>query len=341
MNEPFEIEGREVYIGASIGIAIGHSVDDDLLRNADLALYRAKAKGRGQKQVFEPRMHTAMVERIELEGALATALREHELVLHYQPIFELATERLVGTEALIRWEHPTRGLLLPGEFIPIAEDGRLMAPIGLWVMQEALEQAARWRREYAFGSDLTMTVNCASSQFGDSTMLEDVRRLLTEAGVEPDKLVLELTETAFMRDANVVAEQMRALKRLGVRLAVDDFGTGNASLRHLGSFPVDILKVDRSFVASIGLDPRQTAIAGSIVALGADLGLTVIAEGIETDDQIAQLLALGCGFGQGFRLSRPVAPDELRPLLERTESRPSDRVATLERSRMPISGLRR
>jgi EAL domain-containing protein (putative c-di-GMP-specific phosphodiesterase class I) len=341
MNEPFEIEGREVFIGASIGIAIGVNADEDLLRNADLALYRAKAKGRGQKQIFEPQMHTAMVERIELEGALAAALREHELVLHYQPIFELATERLVGAEALIRWEHPIRGLLLPGEFIPVAEDSRLMAPLGRWVLAEACRQAARWRSEYAFGDELTMTVNFSSAQFADSTMVDDVRRLIAEVGLEPDRLVIELTETAFMRDADLVAERMRELKQLGIRLAVDDFGTGNASLRHLGSFPVDVLKVDRSFVGRIGLDPRQTAIAGSIIGLGADLGLTVIAEGIETDDQIAQLLALGCGFGQGFRLARPVAPDELRPLLLRTDTQHSERTATLEPSRLPITAQRR
>jgi EAL domain-containing protein (putative c-di-GMP-specific phosphodiesterase class I) len=341
MNEPFEIEGREVFIGASVGIAIGGKTDEDLLRNADLALYRAKGKGRGQKQIFEPQMHTAMVERIELEGALAVALREHELVLHYQPIFELATERLVGAEALIRWEHPTRGLLLPGEFIPIAEDSRLMAPLGRWVLAEACLQASRWRHEYAFGAELTMTVNFSSTQFNDPAIGEDVRRLLAEAELPPDRLVIELTETAFLRDADVVAERMRELKELGVRLAVDDFGTGNASLRHLATFPVDVLKVDRSFVGRIGFDARQTAIAGSIVGLGEDLGLTVIAEGIETDDQIARLLALGCGFGQGFRLARPVAPDELRPLLLRTESQQSERVPTLERSRLPVSSQRR
>ena len=341
MNEPFELEGRELYIGASIGIAIGTKVDDDLLRNADLALYRAKAKGRAQKQIFEPQMHTAMVERIELEGALASALREHELVLHYQPIFELATQHLVGAEALIRWEHPVRGLLLPGEFIPVAEDSRLMAPLGRWVLAEACAQAARWRDEYEFGTELTMSVNFSSAQFGDASMVGDVKRIVGGAGIEPERIVIELTETAFMRDAETVTERMRELKRFGVRLAVDDFGTGNASLRHLASFPVDVLKVDRSFVGRIGFDRRQTAIAGSIIGLGDELGLTVVAEGIETDDQIARLLALGCGFGQGFRLARPVAPEELRPLLARTQTLPTDRVPSLERSRLPLSSQRR
>jgi diguanylate cyclase (GGDEF)-like protein len=340
MNEPFEVEGREIFIGASVGIAIGRSVDDDLLRNADLALYRAKAKGRGQKQVFEPQMHTAMLERIELEGALATALREHELVLYYQPIFELATERLVGTEALIRWEHPVRGLLLPGEFIPIAEEGRLMAPLGRWVLAEACRQATRWRSEYSFGAELTMTVNFSSAQFSDPALVDDVARILNDTGIDPERLVIELTETAFLRDAELVAERMRELKDLGVRLAVDDFGTGNASLRHLGSFPVDVLKVDRSFVARIGFDARQTAIAGSIIGLGGELGLTVVAEGIETDDQTAKLLALGCGFGQGFRLARPAPPEELKALLARSEGHGSAAGPTFSHG-LPIGGARR
>jgi diguanylate cyclase (GGDEF)-like protein len=337
MNEPFEVEGRELFIGASIGIAIGGRADEDLLRNADLALYRAKAKGRGQKQVFEPQMHVAMVERIELEGALATALREEELVLHYQPIFELATQQLVGAEALIRWEHPTRGLLLPGEFIPVAEESRLMAPLGRWVLAEALAQASRWRAEYDFGSEMTMAVNFSTAQFHDATMVDDVAQRLAETDMDPHRLVIELTETAFLRDAEAVTERMRDLKELGVRLAVDDFGTGNASLRHLATFPVDVLKVDRSFVGRIGFDPRQTAIAGSIVGLGDDLGLTVIGEGIETDDQIARLLALGCSFGQGFRLARPALPDDLRPLLERTQAQQLDEVVTLERGHTPVT----
>jgi diguanylate cyclase (GGDEF)-like protein len=333
MNEPFEVEGRELFIGASVGIAIGGRVDDDLLRNADLALYRAKARGRGQKQVFEPQMHIAMVERIELEGALATALREHELVLYYQPIFELATEQLVGAEALIRWEHPTRGLLLPGEFIPVAEESRLMAPLGRWVLAEALAQADRWRRDYGFGSDLTMAVNFSTAQFNDPTMVADVERLLSDSDVDPGHLVIELTETAFLRDPESVTQRMRDLKELGVRLAVDDFGTGNASLRHLATFPVDVLKVDRSFVARIGFDPRQTAIAGSIIGLGDDLGLTVIGEGIETDDQAARLLALGCNFGQGFKLARPARPEDLRPMLERTAAQ-QPLAVTLSRGRV-------
>ena len=310
MNEPFEVLGREVFIGASIGIAIGDEVADDLLRNADLALYRAKAKGKGQKQVFEPEMHVAVVERLELEGALARALREGELTLEYQPIFDLVSRRTIGVEALVRWRHPGRGLLLPGEFIPVAEDGRLMAPLGRWVLEEACKQATRWGPDDD-GRAPTVCVNLSGAQFDNPGLVAEVEDALRASCLTPDRLALELTETAFMREPGTVAARMGELKELGVRLAIDDFGTGNASLRHLARFPVDVLKVDRSFVSRIGIDRRQTAIAGSIIALGNELEMTVVAEGIETADQLAQLIALGCRYGQGFNLARPMPPAEL------------------------------
>ncbi len=323
MNEPFEIQGRELFIGASIGIAVGSDEADDLLRNADLALYRAKAKGKGQKQVFEPEMHVAMVERLELEAALAKALRGAELILHFQPVLDLASRRLAGVEALVRWHHPSRGLLVPGEFIPIAEDSRLMMPLGRWVLRNACAQAAAWRAAYPGASSLTLSVNFSSAQFSDPALVDQVKQALTESGLPPERLVLELTETAFLRDPETVAERMTELKQLGVRLAVDDFGTGNASLRHLARFPVDVLKVDRSFVNRIGIDRRQTAIAGSIIRLGESLEMTVVAEGIETADQLAELLALGCGYGQGFYLARPAPAEELDPMIASTESMPA------------------
>ena len=322
MGEPFVVRDREVFIGASIGIAIGGDESDDLLRNADLALYRAKSKGKGQKQVYEPEMHVAMVDRLELEESLAQALRGSELTLHYQPIIELRSERLAGVEALVRWMHPTRGLLLPGEFIPMAEDSRLMLPLGRWVLRTACLQAAEWRRRHEGARDLALSVNFSGAQFSDATLVEGVRRALIESGLPADRLVLELTETALFHDPDTVADRMLELKRLGVGLAVDDFGTGNASLRHLARFPVDVLKVDRSFVNRIGIDRRQTAIAGSIIGLGNSLEMAVIAEGIETPDQLAQLLALGCDYGQGFYLARPMDAADLEPLLERPAAAP-------------------
>jgi diguanylate cyclase (GGDEF)-like protein len=322
MNEPFEIGAREVYVGASIGIAIGGTESEDLLRNADLALYRAKSKGKGQEQVYEPQMHAAMVERMELEESLAKAMRNAELTLHYQPIFELRSERLAGVEALIRWEHPARGLLLPGEFIPIAEDSRLMLPLGRWVLRTACMQAAAWRARLS-DQPLTLSVNLSSVQFADPGLVADVGAALAASELQPDRLVLELTETAMLRDPDTIVERMSELKRLGVRLAVDDFGTGNASLRNLARFPIDVLKVDRAFVSRIGIDQRQTAIAGSIVRLGQSLEMIVVAEGIETPDQLAQLRVLGCGFGQGYLLGRPAEPEQLERLLD--QLRPDDR----------------
>jgi diguanylate cyclase (GGDEF)-like protein len=320
MGEPFEIRNREVFIGASIGIAIGGDEADDLLRDADLALYRAKSKGKGQKQVYEPEMHVEMIERLELEESLAKALRAAELILHYQPIIELRTQRMAGVEALVRWQHPTRGLLLPGEFIPVAEDSRLMLPLGRWVLGHACAQAAAWRRRHPTARELTLSVNFSSAQFSDAGLVEGVRKALIDSGLPPEMLVLELTETAFFRDSDAVAERMVELKRLGVRLAVDDFGTGNASLRHLARFPVDILKVDRSFVERIGVDRRQTAIAGSMIALGDSLEMSVVAEGIETPDQLAKLVALGCELGQGFYLAKPMDSVDLEAMLERPAS---------------------
>jgi diguanylate cyclase (GGDEF)-like protein len=316
LDDPFEIQGREILIGASIGIAVGSDDADDLLRNADLALYRAKAKGKGQQQVFEPEMHVAVVERMELEGALAKALREAELVLHYQPVLDLASRRLTGVEALVRWQHPTRGLLLPSEFVPVAEDSRLMAPLGRWVLETACEQTRAWRERHP-ELELMLCANLSSAQFNDSALVEQVRDALAGTGLRADRLVLELTETALMREPEMVAEYMAELKRLGVRLAIDDFGTGNASLRHLARFPVDVLKVDRSFVRRIGIDHRQTAIADSIIGLGQELEMTVVAEGIETADQLAQLIALGCGYGQGYYLARPAPAEEIGSLLDR------------------------
>jgi diguanylate cyclase (GGDEF)-like protein len=324
MNEPFLIQGREVFIGASIGIAIGGDQADDLLRNADLALYRAKAKGKGQKQVYEPQMHVAMVERLELEESLAKAMRASELVLHYQPILELRSERIAGVEALVRWMHPSRGLLLPGEFIPIAEDSRLMLPLGRWILRRACLQAAQWAGGNGSARELTVNVNFSGIQFSDPALVGDVRRALAESELPADRLVLELTETAFLRDPDTVGERMMELKRLGVRIAVDDFGTGNASLRHLARFPVDVLKVDRSFVNRIGIDRRQTAIAGSIIRLGESLEMVVVAEGIESADQLAKLIALGSDFGQGFYLGRPVDALDLGPWLRRPPA-PFDR----------------
>ena len=316
LERPFHIQGREVFISASIGIALGNDSADDLLRNADLALYRAKRKGKARKQVFEPEMHAAVADRLELEGNLAQALRSNELVLHYQPILDLRSGRLVGIEALVRWRHPERGLLMPDQFVPLAEDSRLMAPLGRWVLATACREVADWRR--AHPSLREVSVNLSIVELDDDNLVEEVQDTLADSGLEPERLVLELTEKAFLSHDDAILEQLERLKRLGLRLAVDDFGTVNASLRHLMRFPVDALKIDRSFIEGILVDRRQSAIARSIIDLGRNLGMEVIAEGIETAAQAQQLLELGCVLGQGYYLAPPVEGDELLALVERT-----------------------
>jgi diguanylate cyclase (GGDEF)-like protein len=320
LERPFEIRGRELLVGASIGIAIsGEDDDDDLLRNADLALYRAKSTGRGRSQLYQPEMHAAVIERLELESALTKALREDELALHYQPVVELQGHKLVGVEALVRWRHPIRGLLMPGDFVPIAEDGRLMIPLGRWVMQTACAQVAEWQTRAE--GPLSLSVNVSLAQLHDSGILDDVGDALAQTGVAPEQLILELTETALLADAEATGKRLAEFKELGVRLAVDDFGTGNASLRHLSRFPVDVLKIDRSFVSEIGRDDRQAVIIRSIIDLGRDLGMDVVAEGIESREQERELIALGCRLGQGFHLARP---GQLEQLSDPSDGEPPD-----------------
>ncbi len=307
LERPFEVRDRELIIGASIGIAMSGADDDDLLRNADLALYRAKETGKGRSQVYEPKMHTAVVDRMELESGLTKALRTDELALHFQPIVELATGSLAGLEALVRWRHPERGLLLPNDFVPIAEDGRLMVPLGRWVLRKACEEMTRWGGPPTAG----LSVNVSTAQLHDTNLRDDVAAALDQSGLDPQRLVLELTETAFMTDIAAAGDRLTQLKELGIRIAIDDFGTGNASLQHLAQFPIDILKIDRSFVAQVGAQGTGEAIARSIIDLGENLDLVVVAEGIETADQQRSLTEMGCVFGQGFHLARPVRIDDL------------------------------
>ena len=325
LEQPFEVRGRELLISASVGIAMSDDPEDDLLRNADLALYRAKSTGKGRTQLYKPQMHAAVVERMELESALAKALREDELALHYQPILGLGVRRLDGVEALVRWRHPIRGLLLPSDFIPIAEDGRLMVPLGRWVIRTACQQLSAWEGPSA---PPLLSVNVSLAQLHDPNLRDDVADALTRSGLAPERLVLELTETALLSDAESTGERLAELKELGIRLAVDDFGTGNASLRHLARFPVDVLKIDRTFVQEIVRDGRQAAIVRSIIDLGLSLGMDVIAEGIENADQERRLIDLGCTLGQGFYLARPAQMSDLAAVLEKSATAPLAAVVT-------------
>jgi len=295
---------------------MGSDEADDLLRNADLALYRAKSRGKGRYELFAPEMHVAVVERMELEGDLQRALKGHEFFLDYQPIFKLRTGEIAGIEALVRWRHPDRGLLAPDEFVPIAEQSRLILPLGRWVLHEACHRAAGWRTRFVEHPALAVSVNLSSEQMREPELVDEVAAALDASELDPQSLILELTETAFMEDVDAIAARLRELKSLGVQLAVDDFGTGYASLQHLRRFPIDVLKIAKSFVDELGGASDDSALARAIIDLGGSFQLRVVAEGIEHADQLDRLMQLGCDLGQGYHFARPMTPEAVERMLD-------------------------
>ncbi|MDX6697158.1 MAG: hypothetical protein QOE65_555 [Solirubrobacteraceae bacterium] len=315
LEAPFQISGREVFVTASIGIAMGHSTVDDPIRNADLAMYRAKASGKGRYEVFEPAMHTAVMERVEMEADLQRAVERDELVLDYQPIVDLESGDVRCVEALVRWRHPERGLVPPNSFIPLAEDTQLMPQLGRWVLRAACAQGAAWLADRPGDEDFGVCVNLSGRQLQAPGMVEDVNAALERAGLDPRRLVLEITETVLMHDIEATILKLKQLKSLGVSLAVDDFGTGYSSLQYLRRFPIDILKIDKAFVDDIDGADADSTLARAIIDLGESFSLRVIAEGIERDEQRRRLLELGCGLGQGFLFTRPVGRDAMTELL--------------------------
>jgi diguanylate cyclase (GGDEF)-like protein len=309
LRAPIAVAGREIFVSTSIGIATGAG---DLLRQADVAMYRAKAEGKGRFAIYEAGMQAEVLERLDIEGALQRAVERGELELHYQPIIALATGTMAGVEALLRWNHPERGLVMPLSFVPLAEETGLIVGIGRFVIREACRQAAAWRAAGA-PAGLSVNVNLSGRQLEDPGLLDTVAGALRETGLDPGSLVLEITETVLMQDTEATIERLRALRALGVRLAVDDFGTGYSSLRYLNRFPVDVLKMAKPFVDGLGAGAEHSALARAIVDLGANLGMHIVAEGIERPEQLDALRALGCGYGQGYHFSRPLAAGELTP----------------------------
>jgi EAL domain-containing protein (putative c-di-GMP-specific phosphodiesterase class I) len=317
LRRPFKISGHEPVVSASIGIAFaGRGTNcDQLLRSADLAMYTAKRRGKSRFEIYRAEMHAAALDRLEMEAALRRGLDQGELILHYQPVVELDRGRIIGVEALVRWQHPERGLLGPDAFIPLAEETGLINELGRQVLVEACAQVRSWQRRQPAASDLSVSVNVAPRQLQTDEFIDDVRNALSESGLAPSSLILEITETGMMHDTEMTIERLRALRRTGVRLAVDDFGTGYSSLRYLQRFPVEILKIDRSFVASIDMDSDEVSLAPAILSLARTLRLRPVAEGVETSFQADALLALGCGLAQGFYFSRPVDAAILGELL--------------------------
>ncbi len=324
LEAPFALEGKEVYVRASVGIAVtdgGETSDaEELLRNADVAMYMAKEKGKGRYQVFEPAMHDTALKRLELKADLQRALEHDEFILNFQPVIELETGRINGVEALIRWIHPVRGLVPPLDFIPLAEETGLIVPIGRWVLAEACRTAVEVQARFPSSPTFHMAVNLSARQLVRPEIVDEVREILDETGLSPVSLILEITESVMMQDMELSIERLTELKSLGVQLAIDDFGTGYSSLNYVRRFPVDILKVDKSFIDEVSQGGESSALTAAVIELAGILNLKPVAEGIERADQLQRLLELHCDLGQGFYFAKPLPVDDLQALLHERQS---------------------
>jgi diguanylate cyclase (GGDEF)-like protein/PAS domain S-box-containing protein len=328
---PFSVQGTDIVVTMSIGIAslMPHQGADEVLRNADLALYRAKAAGKACAASFEPEMHVAALRRLELETELRHAIdgdgQAGKLVIHYQPITRMSTGRMFGFEALVRWEHPERGLLEPLDFISLAEETGLIVPLGRWVVNEACRQTVEWQVRFGnslkgTGVSLLVGVNLSGRHLSQPEIVHDISACLRHSGLAPSHLVLEMTESMLVHDNRATLERLHSLKNLGVRLSIDDFGTGYSSLAYLERFPVDSLKMDRSFIANLAIERTKAPLAEAVIGLGRILGLRVVAEGIETAEQLEKLRQLGCGLGQGYHIARPLSPEGMEAYLREAAS---------------------
>jgi|KBSSwiStaDraftv2_1062776.scaffolds.fasta_scaffold111188_1 diguanylate cyclase (GGDEF)-like protein len=317
VTRPFDVQGRTVVVSISMGIVMAaarYELPEEMVRDADTAMYRAKALGKARCEVFDTSMLAAAEERLLVETGLRHALERGEFEVHYQPIVTLAEARLAGFEALLRWRHPTRGLLSPDQFIPTAEETGLIIPVGAWVLGEACRQMRAWDDEFPGCSDLVINVNLSAKQCLEPTLGDTVRRVLRETGLAPRRLKLEITESIVLEDSRIVLEVLNGLRDIGVQLGLDDFGMGYSALSYLQRLPLQTLKIDRSFVNGI----RETGnmeIIRAIISMAAGLSMDVTAEGVETADQAAQLNGMACEFGQGFYFHRPMTADRARSVL--------------------------
>jgi diguanylate cyclase (GGDEF)-like protein/PAS domain S-box-containing protein len=333
MLSPFDLGGHEVFAGASVGIAlstVGYSSSEEILRDADTAMYRAKAQGHGSYEVFDKLMHARALSLLKLENDLRRAVERGEFEVFYQPIIRLKTGRISGFEALVRWRHPERGIVSPLEFIPAAEETGLIIPIGSWVLRQACRQLSLWRAEFPTETPLTMSVNLSGRQFRQADLVDQVKRILNETKLSPQCLRLEITESVVMEDAEVATAMLRQLRSLNVQLSIDDFGTGYSSLSYLHRFPINILKIDRSFVGRMCLEDESLGIVETILILASKLKMKVVAEGIETPEQCNGLGDLGCEYGQGFFFSQPITPEAAAQLLRKEREPPPPALATRE-----------
>jgi diguanylate cyclase (GGDEF)-like protein len=323
VGSAFDLGGHEVFASVSVGIALSsrdYVRAEDLLRDADTAMYQAKQEGRARTRVFDTSMHSRAMRMLALESDLRRAVERQSFLLHYQPIVYLGTRRIAGLEALTRWEHSERGLVSPTEFVHLAEETGLIFEIGRWALQQACTDMRRWLD--TFGLDLDISVNISSRQFSQPNLVDQVAFALRESGLDPARLKLEITESVIMENAEAALSMLARLKDLGARVSIDDFGTGYSSLGYLLRFPADCVKIDRSFVSPIGKGRRHQQVVEAILNLCGGLGMEVVAEGIETEEQHAQLQALGCRFGQGFLFARPMDLERTEALLAQEASSP-------------------
>lgn len=321
LARPYELQGRTVFMSASLGIVPNPKEYEDaeaILRDADTAMYCAKSLGRGRYVVFDSKMHAQARARHELESQLRQAIERSEFQVHYQPIVALPTERIIGFEALLRWEHPSQGLIPPSVFIPVAEETGLIIPIGRFVLRQACQQLAQWQQTFATNPPLTVAVNLSAKEFAQLDLLDQIKHVLAEAHLAPHSLLLEITESMILEDDQAIRGTLSQLRELGVRVEIDDFGTGYSSLGYLTRFPVDTIKIDRSFISRMGSKGDGSHITRSILSLAHELGLEVVAEGVETMAQVSQLKGWQCEYAQGYFFARAVDKNSASQMLAAT-----------------------
>ncbi len=318
MSEPLSLDNRQLVITMSIGIVISqnnHKNADDLLRDSDITMYHAKQQGKAQYAIFQPIMHSQALKRLEVETSLRKALKNQEFYLYYQPIISCKNSQLIGFEALLRWQHPTQGWMSPSTFIPIAEETGLIVPLGQWVLEEACQQISIWQNHFPFPKPLKISVNISSYQLNQTDFVENIKRILEHNRIKASQLNLEITETVIMNNIESAAFKLQCLQKLGVTISIDDFGTGYSSLNYLQQLPIDILKIDRSFVSKLESNPTEFRIIEAIIKLGNILGMQTLAEGIETSEQFDLIQSLGVDYAQGFIFSKPLNKNLVEQIL--------------------------
>ena len=323
LSREFDFPGGSAFLTASLGMALAtdpRASAEALIRDAVAAMYRAKEQGRNRSEFFDDAMRSSTISPLDTINELHRALARGEFRLHYQPVIDLQNGAIVGVEALVRWEHPERGLLAPDQFIPLAESSGLIVPVGWWVMEEALGQAQRWHAGTGPLASVTMNVNVSAIQLREPGFTDRLKEIIREARIDADLVCVELTESTLIDDAQSSLETVAGVSAAGVHVALDDFGTGYSSLTYLQRFPVDSLKIDRSFVSGLGTNPGDTIVVEAIIGMARTLGLATVAEGVETPEQRDELRALGCTFGQGYLFARPLAPRNLETLVDGWDS---------------------